>query len=1197
MAESGFVHEASDMIRVGLVRSSGSWSSGGSFALNPAALSGVTVTVAGRVLNARRFVYPKRYPVYDSGTGNLQVFIELDGEVRFREGTPVCSVPADLVNDGAVGNRAATFDLDNRSLVVERDASGFMLLERFLAGQTGWQAVYVSRTNGSAAGAIASVDSIGDPFTYGSPAPFQTPGQAINALRGGASGVVSLNKTLILFEQGDNIREPDNAAILDLGQTGGNGIDSPLVVSVYGGSGLKGYHGGSTLEYSSATENGGTSNQRALRFRQAGRIVLAGLRLHGRASIADSVPNAHNGVYMFSDCSYDGVMLHGMKIDDWDDEGIIQNLQNPTPGIYGRGFCVDHVVISKTGQDGWYMGPSITGHYRENSARRLLVHDSGDSALEHSFYIKDPRDMRISETWVDKSVGSGLKADHPISLDVWKFLATRTANIANLEANTADDRGGRAWRPDAISGLWGWFRPDSYITSGGGNITRMDGIGAVALNDLEQSVTARRIPASYFDVGTDDHAMPRFAGLGVGTAGYYSDNSLDFSADWTLGILLRVTGTVDGSTILAIGGASDRRIIGVDSGQLTVFGTPVVSVSAGDMVVVVIEHTAGGAVSVRVQKGGVLSTASATNPYQVSSLLFVGNDAGYTSGGDFDLGGLAIVAASITASERDRLEAYLAWTYEQQAALVAAHPFKSSPPPPPASFSPYGAQCVDSCMRHVVAAEVGSGVKTNSALGVSVEDLSAHMEAPTGPMPIVQVRSDGGGGKDTAEYVGNADDFIMRRFRAFGNDFGRLLSIAGVNNSSPYLTKSIMRRGTTIEQGFIVAGDAVGSSSPIEVNRAGSAAYALGFSTTGFDPVDPTRKLIEGEVLRDIAVVHPNGATRVGEVDDAELAPAAFMAAMTSAGAVCTGINHIAGGQDDAMADPTRDLSRYAVEVAGLASAQALIDAVIDEWWLPGSSQTAALAFDDIAMWIRAGTDPVAGFLASGTFGTPPSVDDWPDYRVVSPADPADLSVGGLTDGGTSTLPGSLAIGASSQTQYTITNAGDLPLVIGTIAASGGISILAGDNPSGATVSAGQSTTFTVVRSTASSGSPVTGGVSIPSNDSSSPWTQTFEWTVDAPSASLRTQDIGVIPRPGNITRLTVTAPSAISGVFRLVVRRASSGALEYPGGAEVTLSSSRSGSVALPSSFAVLRGDVVLVETVSASPDVAGLYAAVEVV
>lgn len=120
---------------------------------------------------------------------------------------------------------------------------------------------------------------------------------------------------------------------------------------------------------------------------------------------------------------------------------------------------------------------------------------------------------------------------------------------------------------------------------------------------------------------------------------------------------------------------------------------------------------------------------------------------------------------------------------------------------------------------------------------------------------------------------------------------------------------------------------------------------------------------------------------------------------------------------------------------------------------------------------------------------------DWSaDESFTTAAAPApNLAVtrsGAITDGGTDAL-GTVAQGSTQSLPYTITNDGDAPATLGTIAVGTGLAITA--DPSGQTIAAAGTKTLTVSVDTSAVDS-ISAAVSIPSDDSDSP----YNWTVTA---------------------------------------------------------------------------------------------------
>lgn len=78
--------------------------------------------------------------------------------------------------------------------------------------------------------------------------------------------------------------------------------------------------------------------------------------------------------------------------------------------------------------------------------------------------------------------------------------------------------------------------------------------------------------------------------------------------------------------------------------------------------------------------------ATVVNPFQVAGLTSATNSYGHSFGHqdgasqDHYLAEGLVLNRAISASERQQLEGYIAWSWGMQASLIAGHPYKSSPP-------------------------------------------------------------------------------------------------------------------------------------------------------------------------------------------------------------------------------------------------------------------------------------------------------------------------------------------------------------------------------------------------------------------------------------------------------------------------------------------------------------------------------------
>ena len=113
-----------------------------------------------------------------------------------------------------------------------------------------------------------------------------------------------------------------------------------------------------------------------------------------------------------------------------------------------------------------------------------------------------------------------------------------------------------------------------------------------------------------------------------------------------------------------------------------------------------------------------------------------------------------------------------------------------------------------------------------------------------------------------------------------------------------------------------------------------------------------------------------------------------------------------------------------------------------------------------------------------------------------------EISASPVADGATVNIGDTLAVDSIASVTITIENSGTGDAAIGTIVATGDASIDAGDNPSNTTLNAAASTTVTVDLDTSAVGG-ISGTISIPSDDASSPFDLTITGTVVAPSLAI----------------------------------------------------------------------------------------------
>lgn len=141
-----------------------------------------------------------------------------------------------------------------------------------------------------------------------------------------------------------------------------------------------------------------------------------------------------------------------------------------------------------------------------------------------------------------------------------------------------------------------------------------------------------------------------------------------------------------------------------------------------------------------------------------------------------------------------------------------------------------------------------------------------------------------------------------------------------------------------------------------------------------------------------------------------------------------------------------------------------------------------------------------AGFFTSLSNGLP-SEEFTVEFTVVGAVLEAQYGGNALASGGTIDL-GEAAQLSQHRAIITIENTGLADLTLGTITVSGRLSIVAGYDPSDTTLAAGETATLTVAVDSGTLGA-VAGAVSVPSDDSASPWVATVEALIvaaDAPS-------------------------------------------------------------------------------------------------
>lgn len=166
----------------------------------------------------------------------------------------------------------------------------------------------------------------------------------------------------------------------------------------------------------------------------------------------------------------------------------------------------------------------------------------------------------------------------------------------------------------------------------------------------------------------------------------------------------------------------------------------------------------------------------------------------------------------------------------------------------------------------------------------------------------------------------------------------------------------------------------------------------------------------------------------------------------------------------------------------------------------PSNTSVAAGASTTAVVTLDASAEGVTSTLV-----TIPSNDpDTPSYTITISATVvgAELSVSqgedAVADGATIDLGGAEQ-GAALAANLTLENTGLTNLTIGTIMVSGALSIDMGNNPSGDTLAPGETATLVVEVDTGVLGA-VSGTVSVPSNDSASPWGVTVQAALTASS-------------------------------------------------------------------------------------------------
>lgn len=192
--------------------------------------------------------------------------------------------------------------------------------------------------------------------------------------------------------------------------------------------------------------------------------------------------------------------------------------------------------------------------------------------------------------------------------------------------------------------------------------------------------------------------------------------------------------------------------------------------------------------------------------------------------------------------------------------------------------------------------------------------------------------------------------------------------------------------------------------------------------------------------------------------------------------------------------------------------------------------------------------------------------------NIVAPELDVSMDETALDDGHTLAL-GSFALDSVQQLTLTLENTGDSPLNLGTIAASGDITIAAGFNPSGTSIAPGATSTLRVNLDTASLGS-ISGTVSIPSNDVASPFDLALSGSVVAPELGVTyggsgSSDGDTIDLGDSIevdAALTVTLTLANTGTAPLTL-----GTISADGDGTISPGSNPSGSTLIPGANAAL--------------------------
>jgi hypothetical protein len=387
-------------------------------------IDAVSITASGGDVEAVKMYCPKKYPFVDLSTNQFKLCLILSRKIEFGE-TVSIDLPEQLVSDGTRYNPSvSSLSVTNRSYVnggvedVITDTTPIVYIDPTSGNDT--NAAAVNSGDGYYVRTDTEVGS--DPTNpAGSIVAYATVSAAAANCATGGSG-------LMLFKRGETIDGTTNYAQSQRIMPNRKGTaDAPFIFAAYGSGDLPYFAPSAT----------GSEGSRVFNFKEGGddsHLIIQDLDMSGFGAGCIDFNVIVGGEYMenfyFRNCIINGAAI----LPD----------QNGNQGRLVERVVFDECELTNDHASRSWVGSSKdfdSFTVREWSIINCVVHDIGDSALEHAFYSKMFGDFFIYRNIIDNCTGNGMKTDSSWGVHMLENIFTRSKECAEISSNGDDAAG------------------------------------------------------------------------------------------------------------------------------------------------------------------------------------------------------------------------------------------------------------------------------------------------------------------------------------------------------------------------------------------------------------------------------------------------------------------------------------------------------------------------------------------------------------------------------------------------------------------------------------------------------------------------------------------------------------------------------------------------------------------------------------